>query len=271
MRIRTIKPEFFTHEALFEAESETGLPLRLAFIGLWCAADREGRFKWHPRRLGVQILPYDGTDFLRVLDALVTRGFLVKYRVGDECFGAIPSFTRHQVINNREAESVFPGPDAENAEIISNSAEIDASGTRGARVGHASKGEGKGREGKGKEGNGREKEGELSLSDGTQQPKQSVWEPLRIRVCKMMGRREATKWSELELAKLKEVHQSGTSEQDLETLEAYYQSGSQFLRRDVLTLLNNWNGEIDRAIAHKLRPTQQEGRYGTSTGSNETF
>ena len=69
MRIRTVKPEFFTHEGLFELEKETGLPIRVAFAGLWCAADREGRFKWEPRRLGVQILPYDQVDFSRVLDA----------------------------------------------------------------------------------------------------------------------------------------------------------------------------------------------------------
>jgi hypothetical protein len=44
-RIRTIKPEFFSHEALFDGERETGLPLRLAFIGLLCQCDREGRFR----------------------------------------------------------------------------------------------------------------------------------------------------------------------------------------------------------------------------------
>ena len=84
MRIRTIKPEFFHHEGLFEAELETKLPIRVAFAGLWCIADREGRFKWEPRRIGVQVLPYDGVDFSRVLDALTTRGFVFKYRVDDE-------------------------------------------------------------------------------------------------------------------------------------------------------------------------------------------
>lgn len=110
MRIRTIKPEFFTHEGLFDLEKESGLPIRLAFAGLWCASDREGRFRWEPRRLGVSILPYDGVEFSRVLDALITRGFVIKYRVGNDDFGAIPSFPRHQVINNREKESILPEP-----------------------------------------------------------------------------------------------------------------------------------------------------------------
>ena len=56
-RIRTIKPEFFRHEALFEAEQATGLPLRVAYAGLFTAADREGRFKWSPRSLKLDCLP----------------------------------------------------------------------------------------------------------------------------------------------------------------------------------------------------------------------
>ncbi len=141
MRIRTIKPEFFTHEGLYEAEKETKLPLRVAFAGLWCVADREGRFKWEPRRIGVAVLPYDGCDFSRVLDALTTRGFIVKYRVGDAWFGVIPSFSRHQIVNNRESASVLPE--------LSLADESDATTTREARDDHASKAEGKGREGKG--------------------------------------------------------------------------------------------------------------------------
>lgn len=145
MRIRTIKPEFFLHDGLFDAEVETGLPLRVAFCGLWCAADREGRFRWEPRRLGMQILPYDQVDFSRVLHALATRGFLVMYRVNDACFGWIPGFSRHQIVNNRERESEIPEFTPESAM----EAESDACLTRDPRVAHASKAEGKGKEGKG--------------------------------------------------------------------------------------------------------------------------
>jgi hypothetical protein len=143
MRIRTIKPEFFNHESLFDLESESSLPVRIAFVGLWCAADREGRFKWEPRRLGVQILPFDGIDFSRVLDALMTRGFIRKYGDDDGQYGVIPSFGKHQVINNRERESELPDP--------LNCKNFDACLTRDPRVTHASKAEGKGMEGKGKD------------------------------------------------------------------------------------------------------------------------
>lgn len=155
MRIRTIKPEFFTHEELFELEAETGLPVRLAFAGLWCAADREGRFKWHPRRLGVQILPYDRCDFSRVLDALATRGFIRKYTSEGEAFGVIINFLKHQVINNREKASEIPSPNG--------SEDCDASSSREERDNHASKAEGKGRERKGREWKGMEGEGNTPI------------------------------------------------------------------------------------------------------------
>jgi hypothetical protein len=141
MRIRTIKPEFFMHDGLHDLEKESALPVRIAFVGLWCAADREGRFRWEPRRLKAQILPYDECDFSRVLDALTTRGFLVKYRVRDAWFGAIPTWKKHQIINNKERASELPQmPPTE---------DLDALTTREDRVHHACLKEGKGREGEG--------------------------------------------------------------------------------------------------------------------------
>ncbi len=109
-RIRTVKPAFFKHEGLFDLEHETKLPIRVAFAGLWTCCDREGRFLWRPRQLKTDILPYDDVDFSRVLDALATRGFVVRYASGGEDFGHIPSWPKHQVVNHREAASVIPPP-----------------------------------------------------------------------------------------------------------------------------------------------------------------
>jgi hypothetical protein len=231
MRIRTIKPEFFTHEGLFEAEAATGLPIRIAFAGLWCVADREGRFKWEPRRIGVQILPYDGIDFSRVLDALTTRGFVLKYRVNDAWFGWIPSFSKHQVINNRESDSVLP----DFAENGANAEEIDACATRESREDHAGKGEGKGKEGERKEG------------DSSRQAKlDTEADSLRSRINKWFRRREGTEWQASELKALKLVVNLKTPESDLQLLDARYESKNKYRRKDILTLLNNWNTEIDR-------------------------
>lgn len=150
-RIRTIKPEFFLHEGLYDLEKATGLPIRISFAGLFCQADREGRFRWQPRRLKSQIIPYDEVDFSRVLDALGTRGFIVKYASNGDDFGFIPTFLRHQIINNRESQSDLPEPTA--------SSFVNDTSTRAPRVPHACStesqscaGERKGKERKGKEG-----------------------------------------------------------------------------------------------------------------------
>lgn len=146
-RIRTIKPEFFFHDELFELESETGLPVRLAFIALWTQCDREGRFKWRPKVLKAACLPFDDVDFSRVLHALTTRDFIRHYTVEGEEFGIIPTFLKHQVINHRESESNIPSPEL--ADTSTRAPRVpDACPTR---EGHA-RGERKGKEGKGKEG-----------------------------------------------------------------------------------------------------------------------
>jgi hypothetical protein len=75
---------------------------------------------------------------------LLENGLIVIYEVDGKSFAEIPSFTTHQVINNREAESVIPARPGNPP-----SKKDDASFTRKS----GDQGEGKeGREGKGKEG-----------------------------------------------------------------------------------------------------------------------
>lgn len=157
-RIRTIKPELFKHSGLFDAEKSYGLPLRIAFVGLFCVCDRKGRFKWRPRELKLDILPYDDLDFSLVLDAFLDEGFIGKYVVNGNEYGYIPSWHNHQVINNRESESNLPCPQSTDSKVIPYSRIVDACPTRDARVPDAlstplcsAQVEGKGREGKGKD------------------------------------------------------------------------------------------------------------------------
>jgi hypothetical protein len=136
------------HAELSDIERISNVPIRLAFIGLWCACDREGRFKWDARRLGVQILPYDNIDFEIILDILHENSFIEKYEVDGKTYGCVPSFHRHQVINNREQESYLPSyhqPDLF-------SSDLTRVNTGESTRPDASKGEGKGRkEEKGKD------------------------------------------------------------------------------------------------------------------------
>lgn len=136
-RIRSIKPEVFQDEELWDLAAQTGLPILQGFVGLWCHADREGRFEWRPRALRNLILPYWAGDFETVLDALSKAGFIVAYEVDGKRYAYIRSFAKHQVINQREAKSALPAPPAVTDLHV-----------------HA-RGEGKGREleGKGREGN----------------------------------------------------------------------------------------------------------------------
>ena len=132
-RIRTIKPEFFTSEDIF------GLtPLaRLFYVSLWCESDREGRLEWKLGTLKARYLPADNCDINALAGELIAKELIVLYEVDGKKYAHIPTFTEHQVINNREAPSKIP-----------------------ARVPHASttresdvKAEGKGKEGNGPDGN----------------------------------------------------------------------------------------------------------------------
>lgn len=69
---------------------------------------------------------------------------------------------------------------------------------------------------------------------------------LRSRINKWFGRREGTKWTANELKALKLIVALKTQESDLQLLDFRYESKNQYRRKDILTLLNNWNTEIDR-------------------------
>lgn len=109
-RIRNIKPAFFKDSELFDAETETGLPLRVAYAGLWTIADRKGRFQWRPREIKTDVLPYDNVDMAAVLAALVKCQKIFNYKAAGGDYGFIPKFEQHQFINKNEAQSVIPPP-----------------------------------------------------------------------------------------------------------------------------------------------------------------
>lgn len=108
-RTRMIKPAFFKHAELYQAEAESRLPLRVAFAGLWTVADKEGRFRWK-MDLKPDILPYDPVDIMAVLDGLERYGFIVSYVVDGKRYGFIPSFKDHQTFHKTERESTLPAP-----------------------------------------------------------------------------------------------------------------------------------------------------------------
>lgn len=130
-RIRTIKPEFFTSESILELE-----PLaRLFFISLWCEADREGRLAWKPKTLKYRYLPADDADIDKIAESLIANDLIEIYTVDGKEYCQVCNFQNHQVVNNREKDSVLPKPS-------------DACVTRESRVKAEGRKEGKGKEGR---------------------------------------------------------------------------------------------------------------------------
>jgi hypothetical protein len=72
-------------------------------------------------------------------------------------------------------------------------------------------------------------------------------ETFKLRIGSWFGRRPTTNWSTKELRALKDVLALDTAPEDIDALEVRYNSGNPYLRKDPVTLLNNWNTEIDRA------------------------
>jgi hypothetical protein len=70
---------------------------------------------------------------------------------------------------------------------------------------------------------------------------------LKDRIGSWFSRRASTIWSDKETKALKAVIALRTPPEDIDALETRYKSGNPYLRRDIITLLNNWNTEIDRA------------------------
>ena len=178
MRIRTYKPEFFTHPLLADLDRNSKLPVRISLMGLWSCSDREGRFKWDARRLGAQILPYEQIDFEIILNILAENEFIIKYIVDGKAYGFVPSFSRHQVINNREQESSLPPyhqPDLFSSDLTRvNTGESTGETTRA----DACSGEGKGRK-EGKEGRVVEIEIDLPFKSEAFRKSWNSWETYR--------------------------------------------------------------------------------------------
>lgn len=103
-RIRTIKPEFFTSEDIVSLS-----PLsRLFYVSLWCESDREGRLEWKTGTFKMRYFPGDNCDIVAMGQELVAAGLVVLYEANGKKYAEIPTFKEHQVINNREQESVIP-------------------------------------------------------------------------------------------------------------------------------------------------------------------
>lgn len=106
-RSRNIKPGFFQNEQLGELS-----PIeRLAFIGMWTIADFKGCLEFRPKRLKVQLMPYDDCDFENIAINLDKSGLIRNYSVQGQRYIKIINFTRHQNPHKNERDAGSNVPD----------------------------------------------------------------------------------------------------------------------------------------------------------------
>lgn len=121
-RIRSIKPEFFKSEQICELPAM----VRLLFIGLWTQADREGKLEDRPKRLKIELFPYENYDIDKALNELQTAGLILRYKVNangnarilapeqpnnQAGYILIQTFLKHQQPNIKEGKSIIPDPE----------------------------------------------------------------------------------------------------------------------------------------------------------------
>lgn len=103
-RARNIKPGLFSNELLVELPAFD----RLAFIGLWCLADREGRLEDRVKRIKIELFPCDDYDVEEGLARLAAAGFISRYQVAGHSVIEIINFQKHQSPHGSEKDSVLP-------------------------------------------------------------------------------------------------------------------------------------------------------------------
>ena len=108
-RARNIKPAFFQNEQLAELSAID----RLAFIGMWTVADYKGCIEYRPKRLKVQILPYDKCEIENIVNNLEQYGFIRYYSVHGKSYLKILNFEKHQNPHKNERDSGSDIPDVD--------------------------------------------------------------------------------------------------------------------------------------------------------------
>lgn len=105
-RSRNIKPAFFQNEELADLQ-----PIeRLAFIAMWTIADYRGCIEYRPKRLKIQLLPYDNCSIESIVTNLEQSRFIMTYSVQGQTYIKITNFEKHQNPhpNERKAGSTIP-------------------------------------------------------------------------------------------------------------------------------------------------------------------
>jgi hypothetical protein len=134
MRGRYVNPRIFENYELDDAERDTKLPVFKTLVGLWCHADRAGRFVWDLRKLQIHLFPFQPQiDLAAILDILVKQDVVRRYEVDRRQYGWLVTFRVYQYLAGKEPPSLLP-PHPEDDLIGTESAQ---GGTGAAQVAEA--------------------------------------------------------------------------------------------------------------------------------------
>jgi hypothetical protein len=139
-RIRTVKPDFFTHPSI----TPLSIPARLLLLSLLTQADDEGRLYDQGAKIrGLAFGDDDRVNIAALLAELADHGRILRYEIGGRDCIEITGFHDHQRVN-RPTPSTIPAPGLFSAPSPNGQGVLTES----------SPPEGKGRERKGREGKG---------------------------------------------------------------------------------------------------------------------
>jgi hypothetical protein len=94
-RIRTIKPEFWTDDAITECSTSA----RLLFIGMWNFSDDNGNIDRSAKQLKMKIFPADNIDAEPLLQELLAQNLVIEYQANGCLFLHIRGFAKHQKVD----------------------------------------------------------------------------------------------------------------------------------------------------------------------------
>lgn len=118
LRIRSIKPEFWTSDDIAQHD----WPTRLLFIGLWSYVDDNGVGRDNDKLIKADLFPLEDdpretlATVSRGLQALSSKGQITRYTVDGKPFLYINTWSSHQRID-KPNKARYPLPTAENSTI----------------------------------------------------------------------------------------------------------------------------------------------------------
>jgi len=259
MRIRSIKPEFWSHEKMSAIPADAAL---LA-IGLLNYCDDEGFFNANPKLIQAALFPLRETSVtVPVMLTELSKIGYVAIRTGEEnrATGHVLNFEDHQVISHPkksvlrrlfEASGTVPGtlPETNGNHPVGLLSGMEGNGREQGTGNGTGSGAGAAQ---GDGGRNRKKKGGVN-------PQEQL-EPIGSRLLAigtLLRRKADTIWTADEFEAFQAARLDQLSAADftgqVEPLGIYYAAQipreKDFRRRDVLRLLKNWPGELDRARA----------------------